>query len=388
MKKPRIIRLTTVPISLSKLLHGQLQFINNNGFEVLAVSSPGNYLDAVSVDEGVKTKPIVMTRLISPIRDMISIVRFYFLCKKFRPDIVHSHTPKAGLIGMLGAKLAGVPIRLHTVAGLPLMEEIGFKRFILEVIEKIIYSSATMIYPNSKGLYDYIAKKRFVKVEKLKVLANGSSNGIDTDYFKIELISEYQRENLRNNLMINPGDFVFVFVGRLVKDKGINELVLVFSEISKMNSEVKLLLVGQFEDDLDGLDIIVKNEISSNQKIIHVGFQNDVRPYFAISDCLVFPSYREGFPNVVMQAGAMGLPSVVTNINGSNEIVIDNKNGIIIPPKSISNLKNAMLRILEDSHLKNQLSLNARNMIVSRFNQNYIWNEILNEYNYFLKNLN
>ncbi len=387
MKKPRIIRLTTVPISLSKLLHGQLQFINNNGFEVLAVSSPGNYLDAVSVDEGVKTKPIVMTRLISPIRDMISIVRFYFLCKKFRPDIVHSHTPKAGLIGMLGAKLAGVPIRLHTVAGLPLMEEIGFKRFILEVIEKIIYSSATMIYPNSKGLYDYIAKKRFVKVEKLKVLANGSSNGIDTDYFKIELISEYQRENLRNNLMINPGDFVFVFVGRLVKDKGINELITVFSKISEARTNAKLLLVGKFEDELDGLELITKNEIFNNPNILFAGFQNDVRPYFAISDCLVFPSYREGFPNVVMQAGAMGLPSIVTNINGCNEIIVDYQNGIIIPPKSIINLEKAMLKLLEDNQLKIQLSSNSRHLITSRYDQNYVWNEILKEYNYYLRNL-
>lgn len=142
---------------------------------------------------------------------------------------------------------------------------------------------------------------------------------------------------MREKLKISNGDFVFIFVGRIVADKGINELIVAFDSISKANKNVKLLLVGDFEDELDHVFPETKAIINSNKNCIAVGYQYDVRPYFAIANCLVFPSYREGFPNVVMQAGAMSLPAIVSNINGCNEIIINNKNGIIIPPKTIKN---------------------------------------------------
>lgn len=279
---------------------------------------------------------------------------------------------------MIASKLASVPIRLHTVAGLPLMEIKGIKRNILNFVEKVTYACATMIYPNSKGLYDFILNQKFTKKEKLKVIANGSSNGINTEYFNPKHFSEDKKSNLKQELGINENDFVFIFVGRLVKDKGINELVQAFSKLKTQSS--KILLVGPFEEELDPLLPKTLSEIKNNKNIISVGFQQDVRPYFAISNALVFPSYREGFPNVVMQAGAMELPSIVTDINGCNEIIVENKNGIIIPTKNTNAIFDAMNKLLNDRELYRELKQNAREMIVSRYEQEVVWKAILAEY--------
>jgi glycosyltransferase involved in cell wall biosynthesis len=269
---------------------------------------------------------------------------------------------------------------LHTVAGLPLLETTGKKRKLLNFVEKITYACATKVYPNSNGLRKIIIKEQFCEQEKLKVIGNGSSNGINTSYFDPKLFSVNDKQTLKTNLGITPEDFVFIFVGRLVGDKGINELIQAFHEIVAETNRVKLLLIGPFESDLDPLAAETLHEITANESIISVGFQKDVRPYLAISDCLTFPSYREGFPNVVMQAGAMGLPSIVTNINGCNEIIIDGENGIIIPVKNSNAICEAMKKMVADNHFKEKTRQNARGMIVSRYEQQVVWESILAEY--------
>ncbi|MEK6449959.1 glycosyltransferase family 4 protein [Myroides sp. C2723] len=380
-----LIRITTVPISLKTLLKGQHKFMFEKGFNVLGVSSCGKELDDVHKDEGVGVVPLEMTRTISPIKDLKSLWNFYWLCKKEKPLIVHSHTPKAGIVGMLGAKLAGVPIRLHTVAGLPLMEATGIKRSILNFVEKLTYSSATKVYPNSKGLYDFILLEKFTSPSKLEVIADGSSNGINTSIFNRDVLCKEELEKLKETLDIKEGDFVFIFVGRLVGDKGINELVHAFKNICKNSSNVKLLLVGPLESELDPLRNSTLEEMETNENIISVGFQKDVRPYFAISNALVFPSYREGFPNVVMQAGAMGLPSIVSDINGCNEIIVQDKNGSIIPVKNTEAIEFEMLKFLNDNEYYNQLKENSRPMITERYEQQIVWNALLEEYNRLIK---
>lgn len=384
-----LIRVTTVPISLKTLLKGQHRFMSENSFSVLGVSSSGEELFDVKNEEGVEIFPIEMTRTISPIQDIKSLYQFYRLCKKKRPLIVHSHTPKAGIVGMLGAKLAGVPIRLHTVAGLPLMEVTGVKRQILNFVEKLTYHSATKIYPNSKGLYEFIIDQKFTTVSKLKVIANGSSNGINTAFFSKDNFKAKDLDNLRKELRIEDTDFVFIFVGRLVGDKGINELINAFDELeNKIDKPLKLLLVGAFESELDPLHDSTLQIIKENKNIISVGFQKDVRPYFAISNALVFPSYREGFPNVVMQAGAMELPSIVSNINGCNEIIEDGVNGVIIPVKNTEVIRTSMLRIVEDNDFYTLLKKNSREMIVTRYEQQVVWNALLKEYNSLIEENN
>lgn len=378
----KLLRITTVPISLDKLLGKQLTFMNDN-FDLTAISADAPELSRVAKKYGVKFHPIEMTREISPLQDLKSLWQLYRLCKKEKPFMVHSHTPKAGVVGMMGARLAGVPHRFHTVAGLPLMEATGLKRTLLNAVEKLTYACATNVYPNSKGLYDFIVAEQFCKPSKLKVLGQGSSNGIDTAYFDRTHFPKDQQHELLTQLGIQPDDFVFIFVGRLVGDKGINELVAAFKNLTSTllsDRNRKLLLVGPLETELDPLQPTTLEEIEHNENIISVGYQEDVRPYFALADALVFPSYREGFPNVVLQAGAMELPAIVSNINGCNEIIIEGENGLIIPVKSRTGLQEAMLKLANDQQLYDHLKRNARSRIVKNYEQAVVWQAILEEY--------
>ncbi|MGY0391574.1 glycosyltransferase family 4 protein [Bizionia sp. KMM 8389] len=388
MPKPKLIRITTVPISLEKLLEGQLTFMQDH-FDVTAVSAEGERLKAFGEANNVKVFPLEMTRQITPVQDLKALIKLIRFFRKEKPTIVHTHTPKAGIVGMLAAKISGVPLRLHTVAGLPLMEATGKKRTLLNAVEKLTYSCATKVYPNSKGLYDFILKEKFTSPNKLDIIADGSSNGINTQHFNPEHFSVESNKSLRKSLGIKPTDVVFIFVGRLVADKGINELVAAFKSVTdtENNTQAKLVLVGPLETELDPLLPETLHEMDANPNIITVGYQNDVRPFFAISNVLAFPSYREGFPNVVMQAGAMGLPAIVSNINGCNEIITDHKNGIIIPVKDKEAISKAIQQCLENKSQMESLKTQARPMIVNRYEQEKVWSALLEEYNQLIRKL-
>lgn len=382
--KTKIIRTATVSESLNILLKGQLKFLSDN-FTVIGISSKGEALKEVEKREGIVTNSVEMERGISPFKDLISLVKLYNQFRKERPTIVHSITPKAGLLTMLAGKMTGVPIRMHTFTGLIFPTKTGFTQKLLIKMDQLLCWAATNIYPEGNGVKKDLINYKITS-KPLKVLANGNVNGIDLEYFSKEKVSEQMQSELKKQLNIQPNDFIFIFVGRLVGDKGIKELVEAFSKLETRNS--KLLLVGPLETELDSLKEETLKEIDNNVNIISVGFQQDVRPYFAISDCLVFPSYREGFPNVVMQAGAMELPSIVSNINGCNEIIEENKNGTIIPAKDSAAILNAMNRLMMDKEYYNQLKVNSRPMIQSRYDQQVVWNAILDEYNLLLNNFN
>lgn len=374
MKKPKLVRVTTVPISLDKLLEGQLKYMSDF-YDITAVSAAEeDYLVGVAQREGVKSHAIELTRAITPLADLKALWQMVKFLKKEKPQIVHTHTPKAGTVGMLAAKIAGVPIRLHTVAGLPLLETQGKKRALLNAVEKITYAAATQVLPNSFGLKQIILEQGFAKENKLSVIGKGSSNGIDTSWFDPLEYDEAFKAQFRATLGISAENFVFVFVGRIVKDKGITELIQAFVHLNTPNK--KLLLVGDYEHDLDPLPENILSEITSHPDIIHAGWQSDIRPYLAISDVLTFPSYREGFPNVVLQAGAMGLPAIVSDINGCNEIISHEENGLIVAVKDENALANAMQTLLTDACLRQQMKEQARPRIVENYRREYIWEEI------------
>ena len=376
---PKLVRITTIPLSLEKLLEGQLTFMSDH-FEVTAVSAEKERLEKYGQENGVETFHVEMTREITPGGDLKALLKLYRYLKKNKPEIVHTHTPKAGIVGMLAAKMAGVPIRLHTVAGMPLMETTGIKRSILNVVEKITYLLATKIYPNSYGLKEIILNEGFAGEEKLKVLGRGSSNGIDTQYFDPGIFTEGEQYQKRLAMKIPQEDLVFIFVGRLVKEKGINELVAAFLKLNSLHQQTSLLLVGPYEQELDPLSPKTFAAIRKHPKIFTTGYQVDVRPYFNISDVLAFPSYREGFPNVVMQAGAMGLPSIVTDINGCNEIIQERHNGVIIPAKNEKELLSAMKLITKNVKLRSELAQNSRESISNHYERLEFWRILLKEY--------
>lgn len=377
--KPKLIRITTVPISLKILLQDQLRFMNQF-FEVIAVSSKGKELDEVENTEGVRTIELEMSREITPLKDLLSLLKMIRLLYKEKPQIVHTHTPKAGIVGMLAAWITRVPHRLHTVAGLPVMEAEGKKKKILLWVEKITYACATHVYPNSLGLKRYILEQKLTPENKLKVIGYGSSNGIDTTYFdrtpevmrKSKEIKEHHR--LENNI-------VFCFVGRVVKDKGIDELLYAFDKLSNEVDHVRLMIVGKMEENLDPISSESYAILSNNKHIIQAGFQKDIRPYLASSDIFVLPTYREGFPNVVLQAASMGLPCIVTDINGCNEIVTDRENGLLIPPKNEDALYGAMKSIVQDKKMIAKFGSNSRDDIIRKYERRQFFQFLLDEYN-------
>ena len=383
MKKTKLIRTATVAMSLDILLKGQLQFLNES-YDVIAVSGDDEHLQTVKNREGVTVKDVAIKRNISPLNDLVSLYKLYRYFKKEKPLIVHSITPKAGLLSMTAAYFARVPIRIHTFTGLIFPTKTGVMKVLLIFMDKILCNFATNIYPEGQGVKNDLIRYNITK-KPLKIIANGNVNGIDTNYFHPEIFSQDEKRELKTKLGIKPEDFVFIFIGRLVSDKGINEAIRAFKEFK--DDSVKLLLVGPFEDS-DPLLSQTLIEIEENKNIISVGFQKDVRPFFAIADTFVFPSYREGFPNVVLQAGAMGLPSIVTDINGSNEIIQNEINGTIIPVKDVDSIFKEMKTMRESEKDRIKMRQNARQIIISKYEQKVVWEEIQKEYHKLESNSN
>ena len=383
--KKKLIRLTTVDLSLDKLIPGQLKYMSSV-FDVIGVASDTGLLDKVRKREGVRMVNIPMEREVSLLKDLRSLIALFFFFRKERPDILHCNTPKGSLLALLAGLFAGVPNRIYLVTGLRYQGTTGFFRFILKTMERISCFCATQVIPEGHGVLhtlhaDHITNKR------LRVLHYGNINGIDTSYFSRKCLEE----NFRSALGFTDDDFVFIFVGRIVRDKGMNELAEAMKKLisEKRSKQVKLLLVGSFEK---GNPLYGDNEdfLRNSEHVKFVGWQEDVRPYLAAADALVFPSYREGFPNVPIQAGALDIPCIVTNINGCNEIIKDNLNGKIIRApyaqqgKIDSLMENALYEtmkwFMEHPEEVKRMGRNARGMITSRYEQKDVWKEILNLY--------
>lgn len=363
MKK--IIRATTVPISLYAFCDGLLSKLSTE-YEVIALSSPGELLEKVSEREGVRTIAIPMERRISIWKDLKSLFSLIKVFRKERPDMVHSMTPKAGLLCMLAGRLTRVPVRIHTFTGLVWPTTEGVQRKVLMLTDRITCACATHIIPEGEGVKNDLISGKITK-KSLKVLGYGNVRGTDMDYYdRTPEVKEVAAP------LIDKDKFTFLFVGRIVKDKGVNELVNAFLRLNLLKPETRLFLVGPYEDDIDPVLPETRKAIDDNEAIIAVGRKSDVRSYYAASDCFVFPSYREGFPNTVLEAGAMGLPSIVTDINGSREIIEDGFNGLIVPSKNEDALFDAMQKIVEDSDLRDKLSSVARQRIEERFEKSFV----------------
>ena len=382
MTETVLLRITTVPISLNKLIAGQAKYMTKQGFKVYLASAEGDDIQKVVQREGVQHFVIPYTRIISPIKDIWSLLKTIKLIRTIKPIIVHTHTPKAGFIGMLAAYICRVPVRMHTVAGLPLLEAVGVKRKVLNFIERCTSFCATKVYPNSFELKRIMIQNNLANEQKTKVLGYGSSNGIDTSYFNPDSVDNQSK--LKHDLSISLNDIVFCFVGRVVKDKGITELIDAFTKIELNHKNVKLLLVGPRESDLDPLSQDTLSLIDKSNAIIEIGYKDDIRPYLSISHVFVFPSYREGFPNVVMQAGAFNLPCIVSDINGCNELIINEVNGEIVEVKNTQDLFQSMKRVLDNKDYRVKLTNQARQLIVDKYEQQFVWSEILKEYKVLL----
>lgn len=384
--KIKLIRTSTVPTSLTSFLNGVFEVLMGN-YELLLVSSPGKELDELHNRYGVKTIGVSMQRRFSPLKDLISLWKLILVFHKEKPYMVHSMTPKAGLLCMLAAWITRVPRRVHTFTGLVWPTATGSTRKILMATDWLTCACATHIIPEGKGVMKDL---QHISHKPMKVLGFGNVRGVDLDYWrKTNASSNKLREIKRDDV------FTFIFVGRIVRDKGINELIAAFDKLSH-EYKVRLLLVGTFEDALDPVAVPTKKIIEVNSSIEYLGPQygTDLLACYAASDCLVFPSYREGFPNTVLEAGAMELPSIVTDINGSREIIVcrneentspirDMKlcdNGIIIPPRKEDFLYKAMEEVFKNDNVRAMMASQAREMVASRFEQSFVQKCLLDFY--------
>lgn len=352
------MRAATIGMSLNIFCRGLLRELTEEGYEVVALSSPDEDLEELGKREGVRTIGVRMERHVSPLKDVVSLVKLTNALRKERPDMVHSMTPKAGLLCMMAAKMAGVPVRLHTFTGLVWPTATGISRRILMLTDKMTCACATHVIPEGEGVKRDL--QRCITTKPMNVLGYGNVRGVDLEYWKRTAVKE------------EGTVLTFVFVGRIVRDKGVNEMIAAFVRLHQEHANTRLVLVGPYEERLDPIQPETKQLIDTCDAIEAVGSQKDVRPFYEQGDVFVFPSYREGFPNVVIEAGAMGLPSIVTDINGSREIIVDGENGLIVPPRDEAALYDAMERMLTHPEERWKMAEKARPMVADRYEQGFV----------------
>ena len=379
-KKIKLARITTVSSSLKYLLPGQMKFMKKQGIEVTMISAPGPEIPSVIKHEGCIFHALPFTRTISPLNDLKCIWYLYKWLKNEKPSIIHSETPKAGLVAMISGWLAGVPVRIHTVAGLPLMVEKGFKYWVLVIVERVTNALATQVWPNSFSLKKIILEKKLANPNKVIVLANGSSNGTDTFRYSEASINNRKLAQIKAEIGFDENLSYNLCVARLVQDKGIAELVEAFTIIYESYPHQRLLLVGPFEKHLDPLPGSTISIIDKHPGIIRVGMTDAVEYYMYISQLFVFPSYREGFPNVLMEAGSMGLPVVCSKIEGNVDMVIHGVTGLLFEKQNTIDLLDKWTHALQHKESMAIMGNALRQEIKKHFDRNIIWKEMHAQY--------
>ena len=407
IQRKRLIRVTTADISLNSLLKGQLMFLNQY-FEVIGVAKDTGVLKEVSEREGIRVVDAPLERPISLLKDIKGLWFLYRLFRKEKPWCVHANTPKGSLLAMIAAWFACVPHRVYTVTGLRYQGAHGFLRTILKTMERLSCLFATNVIPEGQGVLQCLKRDNITK-KSLQVIHYGNINGKDTEFFSrdntiqtaslkladkhifLRNLSEKEARSLvRSELGFSNNDFIFVFIGRLVNDKGLGELADALRKLEDEKLEIKLLLIGEIDGEDDALAKDKLNYLMQSKNIKYIGVQSDIRPYLMASDVLVFPSYREGFPNVPLEAGALGLPAIVTNINGSNEIIEDGVNGKIIQaPLDNKGVRVNDITIELYTMMKwfyyhpeevKRMGENARPIICERYEQHNVWKALLEYY--------
>lgn len=366
--KKKLIRVAASPISLDLLLKGQLNYLNGF-FDVLAVASPGEGHERIRRREGVPTVELEIERSISLGKDLKSLWRLFLLFRRERPWGVHSLTPKAGLLSMMAAAFARVPVRVHTFTGLIFPYRKGAFKCLLKQMDRLTCLFATHVIPEGEGVRQLLLAEK-VTGKPLEILAHGNINGIDPGYFRP---SGY-REKVRERLELPEGAVLFVFVGRITEDKGIRELLAAFAALraEEKGAPVFLALVGWTED--------YAGEKLDAPGVFCPGFQEDIRPWLEAADVFVLPSYREGFPNSLLQAGAMELPVIATDICGCNEIVKDGVNGLLVPARDEESLRRAMELLRDDPERRRRMGAEAAERVKSRFSCRMVWEALLHFY--------
>lgn len=381
---PKLIRITTAPLSLKSLLSNQMKYMKDHGFDVIMVSSDGREWKDLIANEGCEHRIIPMTRSITPFKDLLSLWRLYKLFKKEKPDIVHSHTPKGGLLGMLAARMAGIRIRIHTIAGLRFMTASGVTRKILVMMEKLTAKAANHVWPNSHSLMNYIKQHKLVSPKKLEVIGKGSSNGVDLNRYSPAALKPDKLREVKNMLQYDEQCTYLLNMGRIVKDKGVDEVLRAFTVVYNANNALRLIVLGSFEDDIDPISSDARQILKTHPAIIHIEWSDHVEYFMHLSHLMIHASYREGFPSTLLQTGAMGCPIICTSIEGSVDIVTHRETGLIFQPGDINDLMEKLSEALQQPVEMRKYADTLRIKIENNFSQSYIHNCLEKRYRHLL----
>jgi glycosyltransferase involved in cell wall biosynthesis len=379
LRGPLLLHVTTIPMSLTFLV-GQIDFMKSRGFGVRAVSSPGRDLVRFARREGVAVSAVRMNRRITPWEDIKSLWGLVRVMRRTRPAIVHGHTPKGGLLAMIAALVAGSSVRIYHMRGLPMLTATGFRRRLLWCAERSACALAHRTLCVSRSVRDQAVAEGLCPPDRIKVLAGGSGNGVDAGHrFNPDRTSVQDRQRTRERLGIPADAPVIGYVGRVVREKGIVELADAWQRLRHFHPDARLVLVGPFEPE-DPVPAATEAILRDDPRIHLVGMDWNTPPLYAAMDLVVLPTYREGFPNVPLEAAAMGLPVVATRVPGCIDAIRDEVTGLLVPPRDAAALALAIGRYLESDALRRDHGQAGRERVRSEFRQEVIWEALYQEY--------
>lgn len=372
---PRLVYITTHGKSAFALMRGQLALMRERGFDVIVVASPSEELDQAAAREGVRAIGIEMEREINPFGDFKALRKLVALLHELKPDVVNAGTPKAGLLGMLAARIARVPGRIYTLRGLRLETTRGLKSVLLNTTERIAAACAQKVICVSHSLKNAFVQRGLAPLSKCVVLGGGSSNGVNARRFQLTDEQRQQANVIRKQLSIPSEARVIGFVGRLTRDKGIVELNAAFQRLKAEMPDLHLLLVGDFETG-DPVPEATVTALRDHPDVHVTGFVSATELYYDLMQVLAFPSYREGFPNVPLEAAAAGLPVVGFAATGTLDAVQDGVTGKLVPIGDVDGLADALRDYLRDDLLRLRDGDAGRQRVAREFRNEAIWNAL------------
>ena len=378
-RRPRLLYITTHGMAAAALMRGQLAMLRERGFVVTVVSTPCEELDLVARREGVHTIAVPMDREITPLRDAVTVGKLFRIIRQVKPDIINCGTPKAGVLGTFAAWLARVPTRIYTLRGLRLETTTGLKHHILAAAERLASACADVVLCVSHSIRDEYASRGLARPDKCRVLGAGSSNGINPERFQLSDDRLLDSTKLRASLGIPDDSPVIGFVGRLTHDKGIVELADAFTSITANRPNTRLLLVGGFEAG-DPVPEATIEQLRADSRVVITGFTDEPELYFPMMDLLAFPSYREGFPNVPLEAAAVGIPTVGFAATGTRDAVVDGETGVLVPVGDTAGLSAAILNYLSDDVLRHRHAQAGQRRVSEQFRNEMVWSALCELY--------
>lgn len=380
MHNYKIARISTVPFFIVTQLKGQIEFLSNSGISVTVISSDVSNMSQNSFSGDISYLDVTIDRRPSPIKDLLALIRLILIYRKHRFDIVHSTTPKAGLLSAIAVKFSRVPISLHTFTGQPWVTLTGVLRMISRASDVLIGKLNTHCYADSFSQRNYLIEENIISANKISVIGKGSLAGVDLSRFNQERFSKNERERLKHEIINNQRSIVLTFIGRITKDKGIFELLLAFKLLRESGYIVELMLVGPFDIGKDKKSSELQTYVQNLEKVHWINYTDEPERYLAFTDILCLPSYREGFGTVVIEAAAMGIPTVGTNIPGLSDAIEKDVTGLLVPVTDHEALFKAIKKLLDSPYERKNMGASAKMRCFEKFDAEKVNQEILKEY--------